>query len=127
MQVTITHGVLEPTRPAKRPALPPHTLSTALTDKSDKVVAAVHSHTLRCPLCGMLCVAAAALCAHVLACHRGARIGLEVSREDPAALSMRLMPGGSSMLHDDECRPRGPAQNFGVWVGLLQTLRAVSE
>lgn len=98
---------------------PPQSLSTALTDSSDSIVAAVHTNGLRCPLCGMHSTVAAALCAHVLACHRGARVGFELAHDSPDSITMRLMPGGSSMLHGDEPRPRDRSQNCGVWVRIL--------
>eukprot|EP00892_Ulva_mutabilis_P011610 jgi/Ulvmu1/8821/UM048_0077.1 len=116
MTATITHGAAQAAGPPQPPAPAPQCLSVALTDSTDAIVAAVHTQGLRCALCGMYCTAAAALCAHVLACHRGARVGLDVSPDNPDDLSMRLMPGGSPALHDGLPRSRDSSQNYGVWV-----------
>lgn len=116
LQFKLTHGVVAPAGRSQSLLPAPQALSTAFTDSADAVVAAIHTHGLRCPLCGMHSTLAAALCAHILSCHRGARVGFEVSREAPDGLTMRLMPGGTSMRHDDERRPRDSSQNYGIWV-----------
>lgn len=116
LQFKLTHGFTAPAGPSPSLLPAPQALSTAFTDSADAVVAAMHTHGLRCPLCGMHSTLAAALCAHILSCHRGARVGFEVCREAPNALTMRLMPGGASMRHDNERRPRDSTQNYGIWV-----------